>query len=461
ASLELGAVVAKAKDGAGELRLFTKEKTWKQIFKWKAADTVDALGISRDEKEVYLKSNVGADTTGVYALETATGHQHCLLSNPIVDLQRIVFHPANKNVQAAMFIRDRIGYRFLDQSIERDYKALANFSAGDFQVLSRDLSDSHWTVLFQSDTNAPDFYLWDRQQQKATYLFSCFPKLRHYTLASMKAFDLKARDGLSLPSYLSLPAGIEPKGLPMVVLVHGGPRLRDTWGYNWNIQWLANRGYAVLDVNYRGSGGFGKAFMHAGDREFAGKMHDDLIDGVKWAITAGIADPKRIAIMGGSYGGYATLVGLAFTPDVFAAGVDTCGFSDLRTFMETTPSYWKPYLPSTWYQMIGNPEIREDRVEMEKRSPLFRIDKIKAPLLVGQGANDPRIKKKQSDQMVAAMRKGGKEVDYIVFPDEGHGFARPENNRRFNAAAEQFLAKHLGGRLEPIEECEQTDKFRR
>ena len=189
-------------------------------------------------------------------------------------------------------------------------------------------------------------------------------------------------------------------------------------------------------------------------------MHDDLIDGVKWAIKEGIADPKRIAIMGGSYGGYATLVGLTFTPDVFACGVETCGFSNLRTFIQSAPAYWKPYLPGYWYKLVGNPEVPADRLDMEKRSPLFHIENIKAPLLIGQGANDPRVKKQESDQMVAAMRKGGKQVDYIVFPEEGHGFARPENNRCFNAAAEQFLAAHLGGRFEPAAESELADKFR-
>jgi dipeptidyl aminopeptidase/acylaminoacyl peptidase len=255
--------------------------------------------------------------------------------------------------------------------------------------------------------------------------------------------------------------GVEPKKLPMVLLVHGGPGDRDWWGYAWMTQWLANRGYAVLEVNYRGSGGFGKTFMNAAYRELAGKMHADLIDGVNWAIKEGIADPKRIAIMGGSYGGYEALVGLTFTPDMFACGVETCGISNLRTFIESAPGYWKPYLPGYWYKLIGNPEIPEDRRDMERRSPLFHIESIKAPLLIGQGANDPRVKKTESDQMVAAMRQAGKQVDYIVFPDEGHGFARPENSRRFNAATEEFLAKYLGGRLEPAIETESVDEFRK
>ena len=329
-------------------------------------------------------------------------------------------------------------------------------------MLSRNRNDTRWIVVYQSDTNANRFYLWDRRRQGAELLFSSWPELDRYTLASTRAFDVTARDGLLLPCYLTLPAGVESKQLPMLVLVHGGPRLRDYWGYHdGQVQWLANRGYAVLQVNFRGSNGFGKQFLHAGDRELAGKMHDDVIDGINWAIKEGIADPEHIGIMGGSYGGYETLVGLTVTPETFAAGVDICGFSSLRTFMETVPSYWKPYLSSSWYQMVGNPDILADRDDMEKRSPISHVEAIKAPLLVGQGAHDPRVKQKESDAMVAAVRKAGKQVDYIVFPDEGHGFSRPDNNRRFNALTEQFLATHLGGRFEPATADESPEPFRR
>lgn len=462
ASLEIGAAIAKGKDGGSELRFLTKQKTWKTLYSWKATDLVDVIGFSGNEKEIFVRSNVGTDTTGLYAIETATGHWRHIFSDPKTELQAVEVAPKSKVLQAVVRLGLKSQWQILDNHIRRDFEAMAKISEGDFTVMSRDLKDEHWIVVFQSDTRANSYYLWDRARQKSEPLFSCWPELEHYTLSPTKAFELKARDGLSLPCYLTLPAGIEPKELPMILLVHGGPRLRDYWGYHDGIvQWLANRGYAVLQVNYRGSYGFGKTFMHAGDREFAGKMHEDLIDGVNWAIKEEIADPKRIGIMGGSYGGYATLVGLTFTPDVFSAGVDTCGFSNLRTFMETTPNYWKPYLPGTWYQMVGNPEILEDRRDMEKRSPLFQIEKIKAPLLIGQGANDPRVKKQESDQMVAAMRKAGKQVEYIVFPDEGHGFSRPENSRRFYAAAEQFLATHLGGRFEPSAESELTDKFRK
>jgi dipeptidyl aminopeptidase/acylaminoacyl peptidase len=459
-SLQVRAAVAKGADGSGELRLLTRQHTWRTLYSWKVTDTVDVIGLSEEEKELYLKSNVDTDTATLYALEIRTGRWRRIFSDPHADLGGIEMHPRTRAVRAVVCYRLKPRWQVLDKSIAKDFHALANVTLDSLAGIASDLTDKHWIVAFQSDTNALSYYLWDRRQQKATYLFSSWPGLQQYALAPMRAFELKARDGLSLPSYLTLPLGIEPEGLPLVLLVHGGPGDRDWWGYAWVTQWLANRGYAVLEVNYRGSGGFGKAFMNAAYREFAGKMHDDLIDGVKWAIKEGIADPKRIAIMGGSYGGYATLVGLTFTPDVFACGVETFGFSNLRTFIESAPAYWKPYLPGYWYKLVGNPEVPADRLDMEKRSPLFHIESIKAPLLIGQGANDPRVKKQESDQMVAAMRKGGKQVDYIVFPDEGHGFARPENNRCFNAAAEQFLAAHLGGRFEPAAESELADKFR-
>jgi dipeptidyl aminopeptidase/acylaminoacyl peptidase len=459
-SLKIRAVVGKNKDGSGELRLLTKGNSWKTLYSWRATDTVDIIGLSEDEKEIYLRSNRDADTTGLYAVDTFTGRQKAIFSDPTADIQYALVDPVSRIIQAAWCYRLKPRWEILDKTVSPDFAALAKLPNSDMQVMGRDLKDRRWVVSCQSDINAPSFYLWDRAERKATDLFSSRPDLKRYTLSPTKAFELKARDGFSLPAYLTLPVGIAATNLPMVLLVHGGPRQRDFWSYNWAAQWLANRGYAVLEVNYRGSSGFGKAFMHAGDREFAGKMQDDLIDGVNWAIKESIADPKHIAIMGASYGGYATLVGLTFTPDVFAAGVDECGFSNLQTFVENVPAYWKPFMTSYWYQLVGNPENPEDRIDMKKRSPLFRVENIKAPLLVGQGANDPRVKKQESDQMVAAMRAAGKPVDYIVFPDEGHGFSRPENVRRFYAATEQFLALHLGGRFEPAQENECVDSFR-
>jgi len=260
----------------------------------------------------------------------------------------------------------------------------------------------------------------------------------------MKPVTIKSRDGLELVSYLTVPPGKEPKNLPAVLFVHGGPWGRDVWGYHPYHQWLANRGYAVLSVNYRGSAGFGKKFLHAGDREWAGKMHDDLIDAVQWLIKEGIADEKKVAIFGGSYGGYAALVGATFTPDVFACAVDIVGPSNLITLLKSIPPYWAPV------KKMFDLRVGDSEALLRERSPLFKVDQIKIPLLIAQGANDPRVKQAEADQIVQAMRAKKLPVTYVLFPDEGHGFARPENRLAFNAVTEAFLAMHLGGRYEAI-----------
>jgi dipeptidyl aminopeptidase/acylaminoacyl peptidase len=273
----------------------------------------------------------------------------------------------------------------------------------------------------------------------------------------MHAVEISARDGLVLPSYLSLPRDADPDGdgkpaqpLPMVLYVHGGPWARDSYGYNSTHQWLANRGYAVLSVNYRGSSGFGKSFIEKATHEFAGKMHDDLIDAVNWTIDKGIARKDRIAIMGGSYGGYATLVGMTFTPATFACGVDIVGPSNLVTLIESFPAYWQPFLEMSWYKRVGDPRTPAGKQLLLERSPLTRVDKIQKPLLIGQGANDPRVTRKESDQIVTAMKARDIPVTYVVYADEGHGFARPENRISFYAITDSFLGTCLGGRTEPL-----------
>jgi dipeptidyl aminopeptidase/acylaminoacyl peptidase len=270
--------------------------------------------------------------------------------------------------------------------------------------------------------------------------------LEKYTLAPMKPISFTSRDGLTIYGYLTLPVGVEPKNLPMVLNVHGGPWGRDGWGLNSEAQWFANRGYACLQVNFRGSAGYGKKFLNAGNREWGAKMHDDLIDAVEWAIKQGYADPKRVAIYGGSYGGYAALAGAAFTPDVFACAVDIVGPSNIVTLIKSIPPYWAT-LRKMFDVRVGNVDTEEEF--LKSRSPLFKADQIKIPMLIAQGANDPRVKQAESEQIVEALRKAGKPVEYMVFPDEGHGFARPENRLKFYGAAEAFLAKYLGGRAEP------------
>ena len=268
-------------------------------------------------------------------------------------------------------------------------------------------------------------------------------------LAETEPVEYKAKDGLTIRGYLTKPIGVEAKNLPTVLWVHGGPWARDSWGYNPMVQFLANRGYAVLQVNFRGSTGYGKAFLNAGNREWAGKMHQDLIDGVDWLVKSGISDPKKVAIGGGSYGGYATLVGLTFTPEVFACGVDIVGPSNIATLLKSIPPYWAP-MKAVFAKRVG--DLEKEEAFLTEKSPLSRVNSITKPLLIGQGANDPRVKQAESDQIVDSMKKNGKEVKYVLYPDEGHGFARLENRLHFFALTEEFLAKHLGGRAEPVGE---------
>jgi len=309
-----------------------------------------------------------------------------------------------------------------------------------------DHEDKTWLVAYNADDAPTAFYAYDRSLREATFLFTDRRMLDRVRLARMEPIRFRARDGLTIHGYLTLPAGVEPRNLPMVLLVHGGPWKRDYWGYHGEVQWLANRGYAVLQVNFRGSTGYGKSYLNAGNREWGGKMQDDLIDGVQWVVSRGIADPKRVAIYGNSYGGYAALMGLVQTPDVFACAVDIVGPTNLITFIKRMPPYWKP-IESVLWDRVGHPE--QDAEFLRARSPLFNVEKITKPLLIAQGANDPRNYTAESVQLVEALRAAGKEVEYHEYADEGHGLTKPENLLDFSAKTERFLAKHIGGRAQP------------
>jgi dipeptidyl aminopeptidase/acylaminoacyl peptidase len=295
------------------------------------------------------------------------------------------------------------------------------------------------------DDGPVEYYSYERKTKKPLFLFNSRPDLKNYTLAPMEPFSFRSRDGLTVRGYLTFPAGSSKMNLPMVLNVHGGPWVRDTWGYDPEAQWLANRGYICMQVNYRGSSGYGKAYLNAGNREWGGKMHDDLVDAVQWAVQKGYADPKNTAIYGGSYGGFAALVGATFTPDLFKCAVDIVGPSNLITFIKTIPPYWSVFL-TEFHKRVGNPDTEEEF--LKSRSPLFKVDQIKIPMLIAQGANDPRVKQDESEQIVAAMKKKGIDHEYMLFPDEGHGFAKPQNRIKFYDHAEKFLANHLGGRSE-------------
>jgi dipeptidyl aminopeptidase/acylaminoacyl peptidase len=420
--------------------------------------TTGPLDFDRAGRTLYLRDSRGRDTAALFSLNLDTGERELLAEHPRADLAGILVHPTQKRIQAASFNYDRIQWKVLDEEIVADLEYLKTVADGELNITSRTLDDRLWTVAYIMDDGPVRTYLYRRGEgeRRAELLFTNRRDLENLPLAPMHPVVIKSRDGLDLISYLTLPlesaAGREPRPaqpLPMVLLVHGGPWARDTWGYDPMHQWLANRGYAALSVNFRGSTGFGKEFINAANRQWGGKMHDDLLDAVQWAIDNGITQRDKVAIMGGSYGGYATLVGLTFTPEAFACGVSIVGPSSLVTLMENVPPYWMPILPQLTTR-VGDHRTEDGRAFLESRSPLNFVERIQRPLLIGQGANDPRVKQSESDQIVEAMQQKNIPVVYILFPDEGHGFARPENSMAFWAVTEIFLARHLGGRYQPI-----------
>lgn len=457
ADLQIRACTARTPDGFSfDLRVReTMDAAWQTLLTWGPDDQGGPRAFRRDGA-LYLLSNVNADTIGLRLLDITTRAQMTLVERANCDVAGVMVNPQTRVAEAIAFNRARQEWHVLDEGVQSDFDALAAFRPGEeFSPVSRDLADTVWLVEFVADDGPVRYFSFDRQTKTPTLLFSNRPELESQPLATMTPVEIPSRDGFSLPSYLTLPVGVEPKNLPMVLNVHGGPWGRDSWGLDVEAQWLANRGYAVLQVNYRGSAGFGKDFYNAAKKEFAGKMHDDLIDAVQWAIDNGYAAKEKIAIYGGSYGGYATLVGMTFTPDTFACGVDLVGPSSLVSLIESFPPYWKPFLAKTWYAFVGDPSDPEQRKDLEARSPLNKIDEIRKPLLIAQGANDPRVTQPESDAIVAKMRAAGLPVTYLLFPDEGHGFARPENRMKFYAAAEAFLGEHLGGACEPAHDGEE------
>jgi dipeptidyl aminopeptidase/acylaminoacyl peptidase len=455
--LQVRAAKAVMPGGIQEIRVRADaESPWKALQKWGPDENDGAIaGFSGDNKSLWLVSSVDANTSRLLQMDVATGKTSVAASDPRYDVSGILENPKTHKLEAVAFVRDKTQWELLDKSLQPDFDALNNAHGSDFRVTSRDFDDKNWIVAFTSDVSSPAYYMYDRATKKAQFLFTAIPALEKYKLAKVQPVSYKARDGLNIQGYLTMPSGME-KNAPMVMLVHGGPWARDVWGYSPLVQMLANRGYAVLQPNFRGSTGYGKSFVNAGDREWGAKMHDDLLDAKAWAIKQGYADPKKVCIMGGSYGGYATLVAVTFTPTEFACGVDIVGPSNLFTLLKSIPPYWAT-MRATMDKRMGS--IDKDEDFLRSRSPLFKADRIQVPLLIGQGANDPRVNQRESDQIVKAMRDNGKPVEYIVFPDEGHGFARPENNLRFFAATEQFLAKYLGGRAEPPSDKEKWDAF--
>jgi dipeptidyl aminopeptidase/acylaminoacyl peptidase len=435
-------------DGGTELLVRqTVDDAWQSFIVWNAEDAMSShpLGFTVDGQHLYLADSRGVNAARLVQHAVAGTHVEVIAADPEYDVSNVVVHPDTRAIQMVGFTRARAEWEVLDTALTEDVAAIRALCPGDFAINSRTHDDQLWVIEFLQDRAPVSYYLFDRRMREGRFLFTTRPALAAQTLAAMEPVSFASRDGLTIHGYLTVPAGVPAEHLPVVLNVHGGPWHRDTWGYDPEAQWLANRGYAVLQVNFRGSTGYGKQFLNAGNKEWGGRMHDDLVDAVRWLVDRGVADAGRVAIYGGSYGGYAALAGATFTPDVFRCAVDIVGPSNLITFIETIPPYWSSYL-AMLHDRVGNPETEADL--LRERSPLTHVEKITIPMLIAQGANDPRVKQSESEQIVAVMREKGIDHQYMLFPDEGHGFAKPENRIAFYAEAERFLAKHLGGRYE-------------
>ncbi len=460
--LEVRAVVKPTEEGGGEVYRLERDQKGKavltKIASIEAADYLNTtfLNMTPDNRAIYLITAKDRDKAALMAMSLADGSMTMVAKDDRADVEAVLLEPLTREVLAYSANYTRREWHAVQGGFDKHLASIASGTPGDMEVLGQSKDGNRWIFVSEAPDDPTPYYVYDRKTGKATRLFSSYPELAKQPLRRTVPVVIPTRDGQSLVSYLTLPYAGDPDGdgkpdakAPLVLNVHGGPWARDTFGYLAEHQWLANRGYAVLSVNYRGSTGFGKAFVEAAVHEWAGKMHDDLVDAVDWAAREGITDPDKTAIMGWSYGGYATLVGLTFTPDRFACGVDGVGPSNLATLLNTIPPYWKAFF-EVFARHVGDPRTAAGRALLQERSPLNRASAIKRPLLIGQGANDPRVKQAESDQIVAAMKAKSLPVTYAVFPDEGHGFGRSENNLAFYGIAEGFLHTCLGGRYEPL-----------
>ncbi len=446
--------VKQRKGGAQDIMRIEESGDMVRIHESAATERVFPIQVHPDGRHVYLLSNKGenVDLLALELMDMQTGAVTQIDSDPEkqVDLENALFHPDTDELLATVYVGDRMRIYAHTADAQRDLERLrGKFPKHNLALDSMTTDMRLWLVTASSDVDPGSTYLYHRERGTIELLFRSRPDLPSEHLAPMQPVRYQARDGLDIPAYLTLPKGVAAKNLPVVIQPHGGPWWRNTWSYHSYAQFLANRGYAVLQPNFRASTGYGKQFLIAGDREWGtGAMQHDISDGVAWLVEQGIADPERVCIMGGSYGGYATLAGVTFTPDLYSCGIPIVAPSSLITLIESFPAYWRPFLEGTWFRAVGDPAVETERRDLKARSPLYHVDQINVPLLVVHGANDPRVKQAESDQIVAALRDKGQPVEYIVAPDEGHGFRAPLNNKALAVAVERFLAKHLGGRTQ-------------
>ena len=445
----------------GGFKLFvrdSKESDWRLLGNWTSEDAMpsivvrpsDILNFSADGKFLFLKDARNQNSKSYAKIDVSTGETITLAKDDAYDIEGLPLYDLDTYEPLAIsYFKDKINWVFFDKKTQDTFDGLRSLDSGDITIESRSLDSNRWIVGFNKDNDSLSYWLIERDKRNSRFLFDSQPSLKEYKLSSMEPIFFTARDGLRIHGYLTYPSNMNncanKKNLPLVVLVHGGPWYRNVWGFNEEVQWLANRGYAVLQINFRGSTGYGKAFLNAGNKEWGKAMQNDITDAVHWAINKEIADPKKIAIYGVSYGGYSALAGATFTPDLYQCAIDVVGPSNLVTCLKSLPTYWSTQI-AIWYNRVGNPFTEQEF--LNSISPVFHVDAIKIPILVVHGANDPRVKQAESEQIVAAMKAKKIEYEYLLFEDEGHGLVKPENKLKFYKAAEHFLAKHLGGRCE-------------
>jgi dipeptidyl aminopeptidase/acylaminoacyl peptidase len=448
-------------DGSTEIHVRdSAQEPWRPLIKWGPgeidSDNTGVIGFNADNTKLWIVSSLDADAERLREVDCRTGKRKTLSEDLHFDVNGWMINPLRHTLEGVSYLKEKVEWTFFDKGVQEDFKFLKKLRKGEIWVGSRDQADRTWVVSFRAADSPTAYYLFNRAVRKAEFLFSEDPKLEKVQFAKMEPISFKAQDGMTIYGYLTCPVGVPDKRLPLVVLVHGGPWTRDTWSLNFVVQWLANRGYAVLQVNFRGSTGYGKAYQNAGDLEWGGKIIQDLVDGKKWVVARGIADPQRVAIMGGSFGGYAALAALAFRPLEFSCGVDMSGVSDLNAFLAALPARWTTSR-AQWEKRMG-----KDQEFLKRISPLFKADQIVRPLFISHNANDTRVKQEQSDQMAAAVRGNGTEVTYLVFTNAGHlGGGGLSNVIRRYAAIEEFLGKIMGGRVEPPSEEEKWENLKR